>query len=43
MRTCICMYNGVVDEQLQDLRAFRYTFGGTVLIHGFLFSHGGDD
>lgn len=43
MRTCAGLYNGVMDEQLQDGRAFRYTIGGPVPIHGFLFSHGGDD
>jgi hypothetical protein len=43
MRACVCMHNGVMDEQLQDVRTSRNNIGGTVSIHGFLFSHGSDD
>jgi hypothetical protein len=43
MRACVCRYNGVMDEQLQDVCTPRYNIGGTVPIHGFLFPPGGDD
>jgi hypothetical protein len=43
MRTCICVYTGVPNGQPQDVRGFLHNAYGSVLIHGFIFSHGGDD
>jgi hypothetical protein len=42
MRLCFCLYYDVPDERRLDIHGFRYTNGGTVLIHGFIFSNRGD-
>ncbi len=43
MRTCIRLYTGVPEGQPEDVCGFRHNAGGNVPIHGFIFSHGGDD
>jgi hypothetical protein len=43
MRTYIRLYTGVPIGQPRDVRGFRLNAGGNVPIHGFIFSHGGDD
>ena len=43
MSIFVCVYNDVPDEQPQETRGFWYTIGRTVPIHGFIFSHRGDD
>jgi hypothetical protein len=42
MRACVCLYNYMPYERTPGVCGFWYHTGGTVLIHGFIFSNRGD-